>query len=958
MNDHDEAGPIEGLDDFLDDVIAAAATITPKASTPDAPNWQNEAQREAVLTLFDATNGEALRAEPVRPEIKIVKGRRKIVAAPVSPQGPVFHLGPNVMPIEGLSRGEPRAPRLDMTAQLPLADVEAKLAGIFAAAGSPFAEAYPDGRDWRISEKDNAPAARRLVGEIRAKARRARYSETENGREKIKAQKARRFDRSYHRPFVAIDLEGMEYPGDDIQYAGATYPKHRAFLAGAMGWRRNLDAIALKGLAESDPDVHAKALRDGAPIMLENGQEADWLGDETRRPLTSVEMFDWLLSLPDKFGDANFVMFSFNYDVTQILADLPYKTVREICRQKLYDEETNKDGDDIGMSPVFYGQYAISYIKSKVFKLWLLRDPDKPYVEDLDANGKVKIDKETGKPKMKIDAAKAITIYDTFGFYQKGFVEVSKSLVDNGYMSAADFQIIKAQKASRAQFNQTDFETIKRYCGLELIGLSKALTVLRDGFDRMGLRLRAWSGAGSAASALFRKEGLKANHFPEDVSATEPPPWQKAAVHAYFGGNIQLIKQGYAPQKPLFGYDLASAYPSATLMLPSMKGGTWTTAKEPMLLSHNASARAVIEGANVLSMFRVRWRLPQHPYPIYDRKRHKWTDQRPYPFFPLPYRTKTGAILYPSEGVGWIMRDELLGAIAWFKTFFPDREAMRWFDEFGGILLVEAAMLFEPAADRADVRPFAFVQEQYDLRSRTPKKDVLNQAIKLCLNSLYGKLAQSVGEKGKVPPSACPYYAAAITANCRMRLMLAALNDPHAIVMFATDGIVSTRELKGLERVRDTDAGEKAALGDWEMNRLGGGMYLQSGLYVNFKPDGEAKDVKTRGVNSANVAFGKQKGMRAFLESRVLPQWRKVLDTETADAAPSLTIPLRTYITAGGAIASRVRFRLIGRWAETERAIDIHTIGVKRDFMDFEKAGYRAAFYFSHGALPGAGLIS
>jgi hypothetical protein len=235
MNDGDDK-PVEGLDEFLDDVLAGAATIAPKASTPNAPNWQNEAQREAVLTLFDAVTGEALRAEPSRPEIKWKRGKRTITA-PVSPQGPVFHHGPKSTPIEGLSAETPRAPRLDMMAVLPLADVEAKLAIIFAPQGSALSEMYPQGRDWRISEKDNAPRARKLVGEMRANERRARYFESENGREKIKAQKARRFDRSYHRPFVAIDFEGMKYPGEDIAYSGALKPvaKHRAFLGGAMG---------------------------------------------------------------------------------------------------------------------------------------------------------------------------------------------------------------------------------------------------------------------------------------------------------------------------------------------------------------------------------------------------------------------------------------------------------------------------------------------------------------------------------------------------------------------------------------------------------------------------------------------------------------------------------------------------------------------------------------------------
>jgi hypothetical protein len=181
----------------------------------------------------------------------------------------------------------------------------------------------------------------------------------------------------------------------------------------------------------------------------------------------------------------------------------------------------------------------------------------------------------------------------------------------------------------------------------------------------------------------------------------------------------------------------------------------------------------------------------------------------------------------------------------WIETFFPDAKAKRCIVDF--TILEE--WNFTPASDE---KPFAFVADYYKLRASTPPSDSLNGAIKLCLNSFYGKLAQSVGgDDDEPPPSARPYYAAAITANCRMRLMLAALLAPYDVVMLATDGIVSTKKLEGLPRVFDLDVEEnknkKGGLGDWEINRLGGGLFLQSGVYVLYDADGAAK-TKKRGV--------------------------------------------------------------------------------------------------------------
>jgi len=97
-----------------------------------------------------------------------------------------------------------------------------------------------------------------------------------------------------------------------------------------------------------------------------------------------------------------------------------------------------------------------------------------------------------------------------------------------------------------------DVAKVREYCALELITLSKALTVLRDGFDKMGIKLKSWSGAGSAAGALILKEELRERHFStvvefgnngkivrlSDIKKDEPEKHQMAAHHAFFGGRM------------------------------------------------------------------------------------------------------------------------------------------------------------------------------------------------------------------------------------------------------------------------------------------------------------------------------------------------------------------------------------------------------------------------------------
>jgi hypothetical protein len=60
-------------------------------------------------------------------------------------------------------------------------------------------------------------------------------------------------------------------------------------------------------------------------------------------------------------------------------------------------------------------------------------------------------------------------------------------------------------------------------------------------------------------------------------------------------------------------------------------------------------------------------------------------------------------------------------------------------------------------------RPFEFIRDRFlerrriqEQSERAGKYDIREKAIKLPLNSIYGKLAQSVGTKGAVPPLQIP----------------------------------------------------------------------------------------------------------------------------------------------------------------------------------------------------------
>jgi DNA polymerase elongation subunit (family B) len=258
------------------------------------------------------------------------------------------------------------------------------------------------------------------------------------------------------------------------------------------------------------------------------------------------------------------------------------------------------------------------------------------------------------------------------------------------------------------------------------------------------------------------------------------------------------------------------------------------------------------------------------------------------------------------------------------------------------------------APERAKERPFDFIVDLFEERrrikdeiERSGEYDIREKAIKLALNSIYGKLAQSVGPEGRAPAVANPYYAAATTPSCQRRLLEAALLDPDAVVFFATDGIVSTRELHGLSRVRKK--GEIVNLGDWEYSEADSGLFIQPGVYTYGKVEYDKNGVRTiKPVTKLRGADPKKYDATVesnrWLIENVLAAWRTPFDPRgSTEQFPRIVRPYKKYITVGNALASAERWKLAGRWTakpgepgEATRVINVHTVGNKRELIPDE----------------------
>ena len=373
---------------------------------------------------------------------------------------------------------------------------------------------------------------------------------------------------------------------------------------------------------------------------------------------------------------------------------------------------------------------------------------------------------------------KRVTIWDVGRFFQCSFV----SALEKWGLGKDVIAEISAMKQKRSTFSARESKRILRYCLSECAELAKLVTALNTAHEEAGLKLNRWHGPGSTASIGLKKMAIG------DKRGKQPPEVAYAAQCAFFGGRFEHAKAGLV-KGPIYGNDIVSAYPAECVNLPCLEHGRWTRV---------TNERAIAKGAHAV----VKWRIP-----IGVKTERTWG--------PLPCRMPNGTILFPRSGAsGWVWRDEYYAA----RVHWPEVE-------FGG----EAWVL----RTRCKCQPFARVFEWFEERRRIGKSG-RGIVLKLFLNSIYGKLAQSIG----TPPFRSQVWAGMITSGTRAKLLFAIAQNESRILACATDGIYSSAPL-------DLDKGER--LGQWEEKVYKSIVLVRPGIY--WTPD----TVRARGVGRADL---------------------------------------------------------------------------------------------------------
>lgn len=633
--------------------------------------------------------------------------------------------------------------------------------------------------------------------------------------------------------------------------------------------------------------AHNRAMMDARPFVAIDGEGAgrDAKGRQhyllmrageaelyTGRPLSTAECLEFICGLPGGKRGPIYVGFSFGYDVTMILRDLsgvsPGKNRKGEVIASRRDQLLSKKEFGPGKSRFCYwGDYGIEYLPRNYLRVCRLEAAP------------IAACSGGGMTRRPIPGS-ARTIYETFGFFQKSF---HQAITDFGIGTQAERDRILENKNMRGDFAWDEAtglaDEVRRYCGTEVDYLADMMTAFRAVCLASGLRPATWSGAGKLATAALEQHQVMTS---EQVAMITPARVLQLASDGYYGGRFEVTRIGLVrgdvtadtdEPGPVWEHDLNSAYPAALLKLPCLDHGRWAPASPAWLAAAPAEAL---------------WIAPlrfDHPY--------RGVRQN---LFGLPIRKHDGRLFWPSAGNGvyWSVEVQAAASLGCEVTQFGD-----------GWRYVQACQCV----------PFAWARKMYEHRLRLGK-DMRGYPLKLALNSLYGKLAQRIGN----PKFANLIWAGLVTAHTRAALMHAASADPAAVAMFATDALLTVRPLRGL------DIG--TGLGQWGATAHPSIFIMQPGLYWGEPPapGSNKRKLKTRGAGPkffAEIDPATGQSRIAGIE-RV---WHEFADrSRSAERGlfdgipPSVRLPIRIF--TGLKIAqSRGKPDTAGRWDDITRQI-------------------------------------
>ena len=262
-------------------------------------------------------------------------------------------------------------------------------------------------------------------------------------------------------------------------------------------------------------------------MLIATDENGIYLSQENDDGLSTYESLSFLVRLT-AYTPVVFA-YSFMYDLTKILEDLPNKDIYHLFRPELRAYEG-------GFEHVFWNDFELNWIA-----------------------GQFTVQKSKQR----------LVVWDVFKFFQSSFVKT----LDRWEIGDTDVrEHIKKMKDKREGFEHESKDDVRAYCVLEGQQLALLTRKLTEKHQEAGIPIKEYYGVGSTASVILKKLNIeeKRDHGPEAI-------WG-AIMRAFFGGRFENGWIGDI-EGPLYNFDISSAYPYQLFRLPCLEHGKWSVTR-------------------------------------------------------------------------------------------------------------------------------------------------------------------------------------------------------------------------------------------------------------------------------------------------------------------------------------------------------------------------------------------
>ena len=530
----------------------------------------------------------------------------------------------------------------------------------------------------------------------------------------------------------------------------------------------------------------------------ESGTQQDYI--EREMGLSTCQCLDFIVNKTPK--NCKIFAYFFGYDLSKLLEDLDDYELYRLLRPETRKSEKMKSLRFNSSCPIYwngskrppYKGFALNYLNGQL--------TISPQTGPVKGQGK-KVWFPKGSPKI---------IYDIGKFFQSKF---TVALTDWKVATEERLTKMREMKDKRSEFAKLSNDEIREYCLEECYYMAQLARKLTKAHEEADIPLKQYYGAGSTASAILLKMGIK-QLVAQERQIQYPEEFKDAVARAFFGGRFENSVIGPIPA-PIYGYDISSAYPYQTTFLPCLLHGEWS----------KTTKRQDVDNSTIAL---IRYEIPQ-------------INSRITSWAPFPVRFDKTTTVYPAKGnIGWVWKDEYLAG----ERIFDNVE-------------FREAWVYTNLCDC--LPPFREIPEFYRRRVRIGKEGA-GIVLKLGPNSVYGKIAQTLGGLG---PFTSPIWAGLITSGTRAQLLelMSLHKDISNVLSIATDGIYSLEKID-CPTPRDTDTWEllnekdeivKKPLGGWETKVINDGIFFVGpGRFVPLNPSQQTlKEVRARGVGRATM---------------------------------------------------------------------------------------------------------